>query len=448
MKNCKLLISISLVLSLTVSAFAQSDDSKSAYRAGLSFFYPFSANITSHFGVGANFKMGYDYNFYKSLSATVNFGAGVFSAENPAWDQYIYHFPLNFNASYKVLNGTNYSFDFFAGPGYYTSFGIGDERNSSYGVNAGGRFNWKLNDYRELQFELAGHEWMEELYWVGTSDFIEFSITISSPDMATLFQKKKKTITPRTPDQIKAEVVSKPQLTSEKDADGDGVPNIIDKSPGTPAGVTVDEFGRPLDGDKDRIPDHIDLGKNTPMGIRVDTRGRPLDADNDGIPDFRDRSPATPTNVKVDQFGRPLDTDSDGVPDYQDAEKNSPANSIVDPKGKTIISYQARVIEGIEFQLGKTEFKDGSYSALTGLFTALYANSQLKIELHGYTDSKGDPQVNKNISLKRVNKVRDYLIENGISPARITTRGFGAANFLVKDTAAPQNRRVEAVIKR
>jgi len=184
------------------------------------------------------------------------------------------------------------------------------------------------------------------------------------------------------------------------------------------------------------------------MGIKVDTRGRPLDADNDGIPDFRDRSPATPANVKVDQSGRPLDTDNDGVPDYQDAEKKSPANSIVDPKGKSIISYQARVIEGIDFQSGKTEFKDGSYAAMTGLFAALYANPQLKIELHGYTDSKGDLQVNKNLSLKRVNKVRDYLIENGISPARITARGFGAANFLVKDTAAPQNRRVEAVIKR
>ena len=448
MKKCKLLISISLVLLLTASTFAQFDDSKSAYRAGLAFYYPFSVNITNHFGIGANLKMGYEYNFLKSLSANVNLGAGFFDAKNPGWGSYIYHFPLSINASYNVWRGKNFSLDIFAGPGYYTSHGIHHERNSSAGVNAGGRFNWKLNQYRELQFELAGHEWVEELYWKGTSDFIEFSITVASPNVVTLFKNKKKTIAPRTPEEIKAEVKKTPPDTSERDADGDGIPDLLDKSPGTPAGVTVDEYGRPLDVDMDRIPDHIDLGKNTPLGVKVDTRGRPLDSDGDGVPDFRDLSPATPVKVKVDQYGRPLDSDHDGVPDYQDTEKASPQNSIVDTKGRTIISYQARVLEGIDFQSGRTEFTESSYSALIRLLIALYVNPQIKIELHGYTDSTGDSQINKNISLKRANKVRDYLSENGISPARITTKGFGATNFIMKDTAAPQNRRIEAVIIR
>ena len=37
----------------------------------------------------------------------------------------------------------------------------------------------------------------------------------------------------------------------EKDSDNDGVPDSRDKCPGTPAGVTVDKDGCPLDSDKD-----------------------------------------------------------------------------------------------------------------------------------------------------------------------------------------------------
>ena len=448
MKNSKLLISFVLVLLLTVSTFAQFDNAKSIYRAGLAFYYPFSANITNHLGYGANFKMGYDYNLWKSLSLGANLGVGAFKAENPAWEAYVYHLPILFNISYKLFKTDNFSFDIFLGPGYYTSIGIARERNSSYGVNAGGRFNWKLNEYREIQFELGGHEWLEELYWKGTSNFIEFSVTVSSPEIATLFQKKQKTISPRSPEEIKAETpkpIPKTEAGTEKDSDNDGIPNFMDKSPGTPPGVTVDEYGRPLDADKDRIPDHIDLGRNTPLGILVDLRGRPLDSDKDSVPDFRDLSPETPPNLKVDEFGRPLDKDNDGIPDYQDAEIQSPPNAVVDSKGKTVISYNPVPIEGLDFKSGRTEFTPESYPALNRLLMALYINPDLKIELRGYTDSAGNPDVNKNISLKRANMVRDYLASNGISAGRIITKGFGAENFLVKDTKSPMNRRIEVV---
>ncbi len=48
------------------------------------------------------------------------------------------------------------------------------------------------------------------------------------------------------------------------------------------------------------------------------------DTDGDRIPDVMDKCPGTPPNVPVDEFGCPLDSDGDGFPDYRDLEPNSP----------------------------------------------------------------------------------------------------------------------------
>ncbi len=43
----------------------------------------------------------------------------------------------------------------------------------------------------------------------------------------------------------------------------------------------------------------------------------------------------------------------------------------------------------------------------------------------GYTSAKGSEDVNQELSEKRANAVRDYLIEEGIAPERITVIGYG-----------------------
>lgn len=60
------------------------------------------------------------------------------------------------------------------------------------------------------------------------------------------------------------------------------------------------------------------------------------DADKDGVPDIKDSCPGTPAGVAVDKHGCPLDSDHDGVPDYLDKEPNTPAGSFVDADGVAI----------------------------------------------------------------------------------------------------------------
>ena len=60
-----------------------------------------------------------------------------------------------------------------------------------------------------------------------------------------------------------------------QDSDGDGVPDSLDKCPGTPVGVTVDEAGCPRDSDGDGVPDYRDKCPDTLPGLLVDEDGCP-----------------------------------------------------------------------------------------------------------------------------------------------------------------------------
>ena len=62
-------------------------------------------------------------------------------------------------------------------------------------------------------------------------------------------------------------------------------------------------------------------GENSINGfLFTDVKGTgcPLDADRDGVPDLLDRCPGTSFDVPVNGLGCPLDTDGDGSPDYKD----------------------------------------------------------------------------------------------------------------------------------
>src|SRR6185437_751734 len=99
------------------------------------------------------------------------------------------------------------------------------------------------------------------------------------------------------------------------DSDGDGVPDRLDKCPGTPSGVKVDANGCPLDTDGDGIPDYLDKCPDVKGTAAYNGCPEPapdMDSDGDGVPDRLDKCPNTPPGTKVDATGCPLDTDGDG----------------------------------------------------------------------------------------------------------------------------------------
>ncbi|MCP4628732.1 MAG: hypothetical protein GY850_35280, partial [bacterium] len=117
------------------------------------------------------------------------------------------------------------------------------------------------------------------------------------------------------------------------DSDGDGVPDIGDLCPDTPAGAPVDANGcadSQKDSDGDGISDDQDLCLDTPVGVTVDANGcadSQKDSDGDGIPDDQDLCPDTPAGETVDSDGcadSQKDSDGDGIPDDQDLCPDTP----------------------------------------------------------------------------------------------------------------------------
>ena len=109
------------------------------------------------------------------------------------------------------------------------------------------------------------------------------------------------------PAPVPAEVVIVPIPVPPADSDSDGVIDTLDKCPGTPAGVVVDNNGCPIDTDKDGVPDYLDKCPATPVGVAVDAKGCPIDSDNDGVADYLDKCPGTPAGVAVSANGCPVE---------------------------------------------------------------------------------------------------------------------------------------------
>jgi outer membrane protein OmpA-like peptidoglycan-associated protein len=74
---------------------------------------------------------------------------------------------------------------------------------------------------------------------------------------------------------------------------------------------------------------------------------------------------------------------------------------------------------------------------------------QYKALIEGHTDSIGSEALNQALSERRANAVKAALVDMGISPNRITTRGYGEAYPVASNNTAAgrqQNRRVEIIL--
>jgi outer membrane protein OmpA-like peptidoglycan-associated protein len=71
------------------------------------------------------------------------------------------------------------------------------------------------------------------------------------------------------------------------------------------------------------------------------------------------------------------------------------------------------------------------------------------VAIEGFTDSTGSEERNQVLSEQRANAVREALLEMGISPGRITTRGYGKSLPVASnatEAGRQLNRRVEILL--
>jgi outer membrane protein OmpA-like peptidoglycan-associated protein len=234
------------------------------------------------------------------------------------------------------------------------------------------------------------------------------------------------------------------------DSDGDGVFDGIDQCPDTPTGATVDAQGCPTDSDGDGVFDGVDQCPDTPTGATVDEKGCPADSDGDGVFDGIDQCPDTPTGATVDAQGCPMDGDGDGVYDGIDKCPDTPPGTTVNSQGCEVMfkeGVRTLVLKDVNYASDSAELTAASRSFLDTVFVGLSEVAQdATVEIAGHTDSTGSRAHNVDLSERRAESARQYLIAKGIDPARMTAKGYGP-DEPVADNSTPDgramNRRVE-----
>lgn len=168
-----------------------------------------------------------------------------------------------------------------------------------------------------------------------------------------------------------------------------------------------------------------------------------IDSDGDGVPDFLDKCPGTPKGIPVDQDGCPFDRDKDGIPDYRDKQLNTPAGAIVDADG-VALSYQdiykrygqdstsLKRSEVTPEYLYSQKDKAPTYTVHVGTFVNQDVPTQLKMklsEMPGLVERK----INDSTSVFTLGVFRDF---NEAERAQNDLRAKGVAQaFSVSDKA-------------
>ncbi|MBN2410442.1 OmpA family protein [candidate division KSB1 bacterium] len=251
-----------------------------------------------------------------------------------------------------------------------------------------------------------------------------------------------------------------------KDTDNDGIEDKLDNCPKQPEDVDgfQDLDGCPdLDNDLDGIPDQLDKAPEEAEdkdGFE-DSDGIPdLDNDGDGVQDSVDKCPNEPEDKDgfEDNDGCPdPDNDKDGIPDEKDKCPDEPEtvnefedeDGCPDKKPEVFISTKTPIVlEGVTFNSGSAELTVNAKKVLDAVYRTLNDYPEMVVQVRGHTDNTGNRSYNLQLSKRRAESVKIYLISKGINSMRIETVGYGPDDPIESNTTSAgraKNRRIEFI---
>jgi outer membrane protein OmpA-like peptidoglycan-associated protein len=105
----------------------------------------------------------------------------------------------------------------------------------------------------------------------------------------------------------------------------------------------------------------------------------------------------------------------------------------------------------ILFASNKSELLPSAENKLKEVSEALMATKERGLTIEGFTDSQGSSSYNQELSQKRAEAVRSYIISRGYEADRIEAKGMGETNPIADNASAEgraNNRRVEIIVER
>jgi outer membrane protein OmpA-like peptidoglycan-associated protein len=203
-------------------------------------------------------------------------------------------------------------------------------------------------------------------------------------------------------------------------------------------------------------------------GVEVNTyrtNPRNADSDNDGLRDGDEVNVyyTDPNNRDTDADGlldgdevrryntnpRDADTDKGTLRDGDEIARKKnpldPADDIDRPMPRLELGKKV-VMQGIMFETGKATILPESETVLRDVLRTLSENPAIEVLIGGHTDNVGSVAINDKLSHDRAKAVRDWLVDRGVSTARMQVEGYGASRPIVpNDTEGNRhkNRRIE-----
>ena len=194
-----------------------------------------------------------------------------------------------------------------------------------------------------------------------------------------------------------------------------------------------------------------DIWKLKPSGYEVAPWVE--DKDEDGIKDAADKCPSDPEDKDAfqDTDGCPdPDNDNDGITDDKDKCPNEAEtqNGFEDEDGcpDEIPLPKSQILHGVEFRGGSAELLPQSFAILTNMASTLKKAKGIRIEIRGYTDSRGSDATNLKVSQLRADAVRNFLVSQGVDSSMLYARGYGEASPIASNNTVAgrqQNKRIE-----
>jgi outer membrane protein OmpA-like peptidoglycan-associated protein len=161
---------------------------------------------------------------------------------------------------------------------------------------------------------------------------------------------------------------------------------------------------------------------------------------------------ATSTAIKrPNTFTSKLPGDSAG-PNKGHAPGFSDLDQLLAQKGPLGSGTKLRLPDDQIFEYDSDVLQSSAIGQLQKLGTLIQRNPRATFSVEGYTDSFGTFEYNLQLSQRRADSVKSYLVQTmGINPEQVQTHGYGATKFRASINGSIEeqspNRRVEVVVR-
>lgn len=202
-----------------------------------------------------------------------------------------------------------------------------------------------------------------------------------------------------------------------------------------------------------------------PRGLRVtviDPKGRPVDAAV--IVQHAGGKPATPVQTGADGVWERAMAPGEwrvivSAPGFgaQQSDVSLPAGEGDFPVTLTlsdarvgVTAQQVTISDQVHFPTNSAAILADSFRILDEVASTLLVHPEIRsVEVQGHTDDVGGAEYNLDLSQRRANAVRLYLIAKGIEPARLVAKGYGLTVPIAENSSErgrAKNRRVQFLI--